>query len=137
MTRTLTVEGDLTAVDTATTLSTQGSNTSPSLLVPSGVSKIDRILVAVAADLAAAGSASYFIRLGGVAIKNGEQTIVVGAEGGTAVQSGSDQAPSVNQALELEDVDIAVSAQDSIRVQGEMAGTDLGTARMVVTLVFA
>ena len=50
MSKTLTVEGDITAVDTRTLLTTQGSVTAPSLVVPSGMTKIVKILVAAAAE---------------------------------------------------------------------------------------
>lgn len=137
MTRSITVEGDLATVDVAASLTTQGSVTAPSRQVPAGKSKIDSIIVAVAGDGAAQGSGTYALRLGGSGIKNGEQVIIVGAAGNIAVQSGSDQAPISMPAIVLEDVDIEVSPGDTINVQGEMDGQDLGTARMVVTLVFA
>lgn len=137
MTKTITVEGDLTATDAVAALTTQGSVTIPSRQVPAGVTTIKRIIVAVAADLAAAAAVVFLLRLTGTAIKGGEQVIVVGAEGGQAVQTGSDQAPSVHDTFELDNVDIEVSAGDTLTIQGEMAGGDVGTARMVVTIVFA
>jgi hypothetical protein len=42
----LTVEGDITAADTRTPLTSQGSVASPSLLVPAGYTKIDKVIVA-------------------------------------------------------------------------------------------
>lgn len=137
MSKTLTVEGDLTAVDTRTLLTTQGSVTAPSLVVPSGATKIDKILVASAAEGLADGSATFFIRLGGNGILKGEQVIVIGAAGRIAVQAGSDAAPQVGKLFILEDLDISVSPSDTITIAAEMAGSDLGTARVVVTVVFA
>jgi len=137
MTKTLTVEGDIVSADTATSLTTQGSVSAPSLVTPSGVRKIQRLIVGVAADLAAAGDSGYFVRLNGAAVLKGEQVITVGAQGGQAPQAGSDQATSGVILFDLDDVDIDVVGSEVITIQGEMAGDDLGTARMVVTLIFA
>jgi len=137
MSKTLTVEGDLTTVDTRTLITTQGSVTAPSLVVPSGAKVIDKILIATGAEGLADGSATYFLRLGGGAVLNGEQVIVVGAGGRIAVQAGSDAAPQHAQMFVLEDCQIDVSVSDTVTVSAEMAGNDLGTARVVVTLVFA
>lgn len=137
MSKTITVEGDITAVDTRTLLTTQGSVTAPSLVVPSGMTKIDKILVAVAAEGLADGSAAFLLRLGGAGVLKGEQTLTVGAGGRIAVQAGSDAAPQISRVYEFSDVDIDVSASDTITIAGEMAGQDLGTARMIVTILFA
>ncbi len=136
MTKTLTVEGPVTAVDTATNLSTQGSVTSPSLVLPSGVTKIDKVIVAAAVDLSAAGRTSFLIRLGGNAVLGGEQTLTVGAAGGQLPQAGSDTAPKAVLTFVLDDADITVK-RDTIRVQAEMMSQDLGAAEVVVTLVLA
>lgn len=137
MTRTLTVEGDVTAADTATDLTTQGSVTSPSRVIPSDVSRIDKIIVGVAAELSGAGDAGYHITLGGSAVMRGAQKISVGAQGGQTPQTGSDQASSGVINFILENADIEVAPSEVIDVQAEMCGDDLGTARVVVTLVFA
>lgn len=136
MTRTLTVEGDVTAVDTLTDLTTQGSVSAPSRVVPSGVAKIDKIIAGVAAELAAAGDSGYHLRLGGAAVLKGEQVLSLGAQGGALPQVGSDQASSGVINVVLEDVDIDVAPSEVIRISAEMAGDDLGTARAAVTLVF-
>lgn len=137
MTKTLTVEGDLTAADTSTSLTTQGSVTAPSIVIPTGVTKIDKIAVSISADFAADGGAGFFVRLNGNAVKNGEQVIAVGAAGGIAPEAGANTAPSPSVLFILEDVEIDITASDTITIRGEMAGSDLGTARMVVTLIFA
>jgi len=135
MSKTLTLEGDITAADTATNLTTQGSVTSPSRTTPRGVSRRKRISVGVAPDMAAAGSATFLGRIGGDAVEKGEQTLVVAAAGGQLPQTGADPTGIPLVSVDM-DVDIAISEVENIRVQGEMAGSDLGTARMVVTLVF-
>lgn len=136
MTKTLTVEGDVTTANTRTSLTAQGSVSAPSLVTPAGVSRITKIIVGAAADLAAAGGAVFLIRLDGPAVLGGEQTIIVAGQGGQAPQAGSDQATSRVILTEL-DVDIAVSPTEVIAIAAEMAGDDLGNARVAVTLVFA
>ena len=137
MSKTFTVEGDIASVDTRTLLTTQGSVTAPSSVVPSGVTKITQILVAAASEGLADGAQCWFLRLGGAAIKNGEQVIVIGASGRIAVQAGSDAAPQVMVANIYEDVDIEVSASDTVTIAVEGSGSDTGTGRAVVTLVYA
>lgn len=137
MTKTLTVEGDLTAADTLTDLTTQGSVTAPSKVTPAGVSKIDRIIAAAAHDGAAAGSGAYLLRLGGSAVMRGEQCICIGAGGAVAIQAGADGSHCFPVYVELDDVDIEVSPSETLKISAEMAGNDLGTARVAVTLVFA
>jgi hypothetical protein len=134
--KTLTVEGDLGTVDSRTLITTQGSVTAPSLVVPSGVKKISKVLAAAAAEGLAAGSCVFFLRLNGGAVRNGEQTIMLSAGGMIAVQSGSDAAPSIGKLFKLENADIEVSPSDTITIAAEMAGTDLGTGHVAVTLVF-
>lgn len=135
--KTITVEGDLTSVDTRTALTTQGSVTSPSLVVPVGFNKIDKLIVACASEGLADGNSSYFVRLGGNSVQNGEQLLPVSASGRIAVQAGSDAAPQAMVAEVYENLEIEVNGGDTISIWGEMASVDTGTARMVVTCVFA
>jgi hypothetical protein len=131
--KTLLLEGDITAADTFTALATRGSESAPSLQIPADWSKITRIVVAVSHDLAAAGSAIFILRLTGPAVR-GSQDLVVAGGGGQAVQTGSDAAPLTMEDLEIPDADIDVEGGDVITVQGAMTDTDLGTARMIVSL---
>jgi len=137
MSRTLTVEGDMATVDAIARLTTQGSVTAPSLVVPSGMTKIDKIIASASAEGLAAGSAVFFIRIGGNAVKRGEQSLVISAGGMIAVQAGSDAAPAIASVAIIEDANIEVTPSDTLTISAEMAGSDLGTARAVVTLVFA
>lgn len=137
MSKTLTVEGDIASADTRTLLTTQGSVTAPSLVVPSGTTKIDSIVMAATTEALAAGAQSYFLRIGGTAVKNGEQAIAISSVGMIAVQAGSDAAPQLMPAIVLRDVDIAVNATDNLSVAVEGSGTDTGTGHAVVTLIFA
>lgn len=136
MTKTITLEGDITAVDTATELTTQGSVTLPSKQIPAGATKIDKIIVAIATAIGGAGSAAFLLRLGGGGVQKGEQTLVIGAAGYVANQAGSDGAPMVMKPKVFDDCDIDVAANNTLKVQVEMMGTDLGTAEVVVTLIF-
>jgi len=136
MSRTITVEGDLTAVDTRVLMTAQGSITAPSLVVPSGMTKIIKIIASCVADGLAAGEVVYFLRLGGNAVLGGEQVIMFGGDGSIAVQTGSDAGPNVAIPLILHDVDIAVTPSDTISISAEMAGVDIGTATAGITLVY-
>ena len=135
--RTLTVEGLLTAIDVQTPLVTQGSVTTPSRLVPQDAKKIDQIIMSVAADGAADGALAAFLRLGGAAIRNGEQTIFFGGAGHIAVQSGGDGAPNLGAYFHLMDADIEVSSGDTVDIVVEHAGVDIGNVQAGVTLLWA
>lgn len=136
MTRTLTVEGENTGADTRTLLTTQASVTAPSRITPKAATAIKHIFAAASAEGLADGSAVHFIRISGSAVKNGEQTLIVSAGGRIAVQTGSDAAPAFMAANVYENVNIAINGGDTIDIAAEMAGTDIGTARAIVTLVF-
>lgn len=135
--KTLTLEGDVTAADTRTAILTRGSEATPSLLIPAGYTKIDKIIVAAASEGLADGGCSWFLRLGGNAVKGGEQLIPISCSGRIAVQAGSDAAPQVCPAVIMEDMQIEVSPSDTISVWAEQAGTDTGTGRVAVTLLLA
>lgn len=135
--RTITVEGDLGTVDARTALTTQGSVAAPSLLVPAGFTKIDKIGVAASSEGLADGKQTWFVRLGGNSVQGGEQLIPISASGRIAPQAGSDSAPQCLTAMVYENVDIAVSPSDTVSIWGEGAGDDTGTGHMVVSLLFA
>lgn len=135
--KTFTVEGDLAAADTKYNLTTQGSTTAPSPVVPAGTKKIDKIVFAASSEGLADGKQGWFLRLGGNAVLGGEQVIAVGASGRIAVQTGSDAAPQMIGPTVIENVDVEVRASDTISVSVEGAGDDTGTGHAVVTLVYA
>jgi hypothetical protein len=137
MSRTFTVEGDIASADTRILLTTQGSVTAPSAVVPSGVSRIDKVIVAASSEGLANGAQSFFLRLGGAAIKNGEQVIAISAVGRIAPQAGADSAPQLMPAIVLQNLDIEVSASDTVTVAVEGAGDDTGTGRAVVTIFYS
>lgn len=135
--KTLTLEGDITTVDTRTQLTTQGSVTAPSLVTPAGITKITSMFIAATTEALVAGAQSYFVRVSGNAVKNGEQTIAISAVGYIAPQAGSDSAPQLMMPIVLTDLDIEVGPSDTVSVSVEGAGTDTGTGHAIVTLVFA
>lgn len=136
MSKTLTVEGDIAATDTRTLLTTQGSVTAPSLIVPAGVSRIKRIVTAIASNEAADHSTSYILRLNGGAVQDGEQVITIGASGFIDIETGANTAGQVGIPTVMEDVDIAVNPSDTITIAVDQASGDNGTAQVVVTLFF-
>lgn len=135
--KTFTVEGDIASADTRTLLTTQGSVSAPSPVVPSGMKKIDRIVFAASSEGLADGAQTWILRLGGNAVQNGEQTIAISASGRIAPQSGSDSAPQLCRPIVIDDVDLVVTASDTLTVAIEGAGTDTGTGHAVVTLIYA
>ena len=126
-------EGDITALDTKTQLSTLGSDSAPGpLMVPQGATVITKVLIAAIQNMAAATGFSAFARLEGPGMINGPESIAAGA-GGNAVATGGN---FVNKMVEV-DVNFPVSAGSEIQIFGEMAGTDIGQVNMVVGIVFA
>lgn len=125
-------EGEATAVDTKTQLSTLGSETAPGpLLVPTGSKSLKQIIVVACENFAAATSFSALVRLEGPGLPGGPEVFAVLA-GGAAVATGGNGAV-LPQIIEC---DIPVTASNEILIFGEMAGTDIGQVSFGVTLVF-
>lgn len=133
----ITVEGEIGAIDTLTRFTTQGSVSAPSRLTPPNAKKIDRIIYAVAGDAAADGEASLALRLGGNAVRGGEQLIALGSDSFIDVQSGSDAAHATTPVQVMRDVDIEVVPSETLDLSMEMGGVDVGTVTGVVTVIFA
>ena len=132
----ITVEGDISAVDTLTRLTAQGSVTSPSRLTPPDAKVLKRIHYAVAADAAADGEVTYILRIGGDAIKGGEQSIIIGAESWIDVASGGDGMGIDMVVMTLDNLDLEITPNETLDISVEMAGVDVGTATAVVTAIF-
>lgn len=125
-------EGEATAVDTKTQLTTLGSESAPGpLLVPSGVTKLVGVIIAAMENFAAATGYSAFIRLEGPGLPEGPETFGAAA-GGVPVATGGNFA-SVAQLVKL---DIPVTPANEILIFAEMAGTDIGQVSVGVTLIF-
>ena len=132
----VTVEGDITAVDTLTRLSSQGSVSSPSRLTPPDSAMLKRVVFAVGSDCAADGEVSYILRLAGDAIKGGEQSIIIGGESYVDVQSGADPAHGSMVPMILDNLDLEITPNETLDISVEMGGVDVGTATAVVTAIF-
>lgn len=133
----ITVEGQITAVDTITRLTTQGSVPAPSRLTPPEATMLKRIVYSVASDAAADGEVTFLLRIGGDAVKGGEQTLTLGATSFIDVQSGSDAGRVAMPAMVFDNLDIEVVPNETLDISVEMNGVDVGTATAVVTAILA
>lgn len=126
-------EGEATAVDTKSQLTTLGSETAPGpLLVPAGASRLAGIIVAAIMNMAAATGYSALVRLEGPGLADGPEVIAVGT-GGVPVATGG----NATLLAKFIPLDIPVTPTNEILVFGEMVGTDVGQVSFGVTLVFA
>lgn len=137
MSKTLTVEGDINSANTLTNIIAQGSVAAPSRVTPTNAKKITGILVAAATDQAAEGAANILVRLGGNAIRGGEQTIICAGLAANTVVAGSDLPPVFNPLFMLVDADIEVDGSEVIDINAEVLGDDLGDVTVVITLIFS
>lgn len=125
-------EGEATAVDTKSQLTTLGSETAPGpLLVPAGAKALIGIVVAAIHNMAAATGYSGLIRLEGPGLPEGPEVFAAVA-GGSAVATGGN---FVNPAR-LIALNIPVTPSNEILIFGEMVGTDVGQTSFGVTLIF-
>jgi len=125
-------EGEATAVDTKSQLTTLGSETAPGpLLVPSGAKNIVEVIVTAAENMAAATGFAGIIRLEGPGLPGGPEVFAVQC-GGCAVATGG----NASNVAELLKVNIPVTVGNEILIFGEMTGTDVGQVSFGVTLVF-
>lgn len=125
-------EGEATAVDTKTQLTTLGSETAPGpLLVPSGAKRIVSLIVAAAENMAAATGFSALVRLEGPGLPGGPE-VIAAQTGGCQVATGG----NATNVAEIIDLDIPVTPANEILIFGEMTGTDVGQVSLGVTLVF-
>lgn len=126
-------EGEATAVDTKTQLTTLGSEAAPGpLMVPAKATKLIGILAVAIENFAAAGSASALVRLEGPGLPGGPEVVGVNATGYNIVTGGQ-------QAICAEwfPLDVPVTPTQEILIFGEMCGVDIGQISFGVTLVFA
>jgi len=125
-------EGEATAVDTKSQLTTLGSEAAPGpLLVPTGVTKLTGIIIASIQNMGAATGFSSFVRLEGPGLPGGPE-VFAAASGGNAVATGGNG----STVAKVIDVDIDVTPANEILIFGEMAGTDVGQVSFGVTLIF-
>ena len=132
----ITVEGDITAVDTLTRLTTQGSVAATSRLTPPDATVLKRVFYAVASDAADDGEVVYILRLAGDAIKGGEQSFIIGAEAFIDVATAGDGQGNSMIPMMLDNLDLEITPNETLDISVEMAGVDIGTATAVVTAIF-
>jgi hypothetical protein len=125
-------EGEATAVDTKTQLTTLGSETAPGpLLVPAGAKTLLGVIVASSDNMAAATSCSGLIRLEGPGLPGGPEVIATLAAGHAVTTGGNN-----NNIAVFIPLNIPVTPANEILIFGEMCGTDTGQLSFGVTLVF-
>lgn len=125
-------EGQVTAVDTKTQLTTMGSESAPGpLLVPANAKMLKAVIAAFACDLSTAADGTHFIRLEGAGLPEGPEAITIGASGVQVATGGS----YANPAYRFE-LDAPVTPANEILIFAENAGEDSGTTTVGVTLEF-
>jgi len=125
-------EGEATAVDAKTQLTTLGSESAPgALLVPAKSTLLAGIIVASSSSMAATGSANALIRLEGPGLPGGPEVIVAGAHCVVIATGGNTASSPVYIPLS-----VPVTIANEILVFGEMTGADIGVMSFGVTLVF-
>ncbi len=125
-------EGQITAVDTKSQLSTLGSETAPGpLLVPAGAKSLKAVIAVFATDCAVAADGAIIVRLEGPGLPEGPETLTIGAHG-VAVATGGHGSRTAKR-IEL---DIPVTPTNEILIFAENAGEDVGTETVGVTLEF-
>lgn len=125
-------EGEITAIDTKTQLTTLGSQTAPGpLLVPTQAKSLLGVLIAAVGNHSAINDANFFIRLEGPGLTEGPEVIAAGAEG-TQIATGG----AAGKKAEMIPLNIPVISNQEILIFGEMGGEDIGAAQFGVTLIF-
>ena len=125
-------EGEATALDTKTQLTTLSSESAPGpLLVPANAKRLVGVILAAIGNYAAATGYGALVRLEGPGLPEGPEVLAAGA-GGVAVATGGGAAVAAT----LIPVDIPVVGSNEILIFGEMVGTDVGQVSFAVTLVF-
>ena len=126
-------EGQVTAVDTKTQLSTLGSETAPGpLLVPAKAKQINAIIASFGCNLAVAADGAYIVRLEGPGLPEGPEVIAIGASGVPVATGGV----YTNAARRIE-LAIPVVPSNEILVFAENVGEDTGSTEVAVTIEFA
>lgn len=125
-------EGEATAIDTKTQLTTLGSETAPGpLLVPNRAKSLLGLLVAAVGNHSAINDAGFFVRLEGPGLVEGPEVITAGAEA-TQVATGG----AAGKKAEMIVLNIPVQPSQEILIFGEMSGEDIGAVQFGVTLIF-
>lgn len=128
--------GTLTTVNVYQPIAEDGANSTVTLNIPAGVSRITEIHIESATDLGASVvnvGAGLLIRLSGQGIADGEQILAGPAIQNQGVTSGVStvQASKVYRAVNL-----AVKAGAVYNMAGSLTPTDPGDTEVYITLVF-
>lgn len=125
-------EGQITAVDTKSQLSTLGSESAPGpLLVPAGAKTLNAVIAVFATDCAVAADGAILLRLEGPGLPEGPETIAIGAHG-VAVATGGHGSRTAKRY----ELNIPVVPGNEILIFAENAGEDVGTETVGATLEF-
>ena len=125
-------EGNLTAIDTKTQLTTLASESAPGpLLVPASAKMLKAIIACAVSDLGIAADCAIIARLEGPGLPEGPEVIAIGAAGVQVLTGGNGQV--VAERFEL---DIPVTVANEILVFAEQTGEDMQTINVGITLEF-
>lgn len=123
-------EGQLTAVDTRTALtSNYGTSVTAAVQTPPNTSKIGLLMVSFANNGASNGASCMSLVLSGDGLKNGEQSFSIGS-----ITVDGTPATARNYEPILIPVDLPVVSNGLVSIEGAMQGTDTGAVEMSVTL---
>ena len=126
-------EGEATAVDTKSQLTTKGSETAPGpLLVPAGMKTLVGIMAVASGDYSVATGATGLVRLEGPGLHEGPECLAVHAQGCNVATGGAGSIAAV-----FIPIGAPVTPANEILVFGEMCGTDVGQISFGVTLIFS
>lgn len=126
-------EGPITAIDTKTQLTTEGSNTAPgSELVPGAAKFLHSVRVSFANDMATAADGAYLGRLEGPGLARGPVVLTAGAAGCAVATGGHGASKAVEIPLGLE-----VIPNQEILYFGENVGEDLGSSELAIECIFS
>ena len=126
-------EGAVTAADSFTALgSLYGQSTTSAIQIPKQAAQIVGIMATVATDSATNGATTFALQLSGDGLSQGQETITFASQGvdGTPASNGNTDLPFSMS------VAIPVVGSNQVSVAAAM-DTDIGTAAVSVTLVFA
>lgn len=132
-------EGPIAAGDTRTAITSQGAVTAPgTIIVPPWATKIKQLIVAVGDNTPAATDSgmNFLVSLSGNGLRDGEQTIVVGAAFADLTIAGDTGFGSKIHARH--DVDINVVPNGIVNLYGEgTLGVITGVPEFGITIGFA
>lgn len=126
-------EGPITAIDTKSQLTTEGSNTAPgSELVPGAAKFLHSVRVSFANDMATAADGAYLGRLEGPGLARGPVVVAIGAAGASVATGGKGCSYPIEIPLGVE-----VVPNQEILFFAENVGEDLGSSEVAIEVTFS